>query len=152
VKFTPTSAGVKSATVNVTSNAEPVQATLTGTGTVAPPPPPTPSPTPSVKKKQTLAAKLPKRIKLSGLTVITPANARTNARQYVRTSVRGGPMKPSAAGEVRYFTVVRGPNGKTSVRTFGYPDLRLRVTQQAPATAGFTDFQRQATYLRGIRR
>ena len=142
----PTSAGSKSTTVTVASNADPVQVTLTGIGTAAP------TPSPAVKTKQTLATKLPKRIKLSGLTLITPANARTNAGQRVRTSVRGGPVRPTAAGEVRYFTVVRGPNGKTSVRTFGYPNLRLKVVQKAPTVEGYTAFQRQATYLGGKRR
>jgi hypothetical protein len=83
--------------------------------------------------------------------VLTPANARTNAGQLVRTIVRGGPTKPTTAGEVRYFTIVRGPNGKTSVRTFGYPNLRLRVTQKAPATDGYTAFTRSATYTEGKR-
>jgi hypothetical protein len=49
--------------------------------------------------------------------------------------VRGGPAKPTAAGEVRHFTVVREPNGKTSLRTYGYPNLKLRVTQKAPPPA-----------------
>ena len=102
-------------------------------------------------KKQTLKTKLPKRIKVSGLTVITPANTRTNAGQLVRTLVRGGPVKPTAAGQVRYFTVVRGPKGKTSVRTNGYPNLRLKVTQKAPATTGYTAFTRTATYTKGTR-
>ncbi len=143
VEFTPTSAGSKSATVTVASNADPVRVTLTGIGTAAP--------TPGPKKKQTLKQKLPKRIKVSGLTLITPANARTNAGQLARTIVRGGPTKPTAAGEVRYFTVVRGPNGKTSVRTYGFPNLKLRVTQRAPATEGFTAFSRTATYTNGKR-
>jgi hypothetical protein len=138
-QFSPTVDGPASTTVTVTSNADPVSASLTGTGAKA------------TKKKQTLRPNLPKRIKVSGLTVLTPANARTNAGQLVRTIVRGGPTKPTTAGEVRYFTIVRGPNGKTSVRTFGYPNLRLRVTQKAPATDGYTAFTRSATYTEGKR-
>ncbi len=147
VRFSPTAAGVAGGQLAFTSNApgSPHIVALSGTGSATPQPPP-------VKKKQTLKAKLPKRIKISGLTVLTPANARTNAGQLVRTVVRGGPVKPTAAGEVRYFTVVRGPNGKTSVRTFGYPNLRLKVAQKAPAVEGYTAFQRQATYRNGKRR
>lgn len=105
----------------------------------------------AANKKQTLKTKLPKRIRLSGLTAITPKNTDTNAGSTVRTRIRGGPIKPSAAGEVRYFTVVRGPAGKTSIRTYGYPNLKLRVTQDAPATLGYTAFTLTATYVRGKR-
>ena len=141
VDFSPGAEGAASGQLSFTSNApgSPHTVSLTGTGTKA------------AKKKQTLRTKLPKRIKISGLTVITPANARTNAGQLVRTTVRGGPAKPTAAGEVRYYTVVRGPNGKTSVRTYGYPNLKLRVTQKAPATTGYTAITRSATYTRGTR-
>ena len=38
--------------------------------------------------------------------------------------------------------LVRGTNGKTSVRTFGYPNLKIRVTQKAPATQGYSAFTR----------
>lgn len=139
VGFEPASAGGKTATVTVTSNApgSPAVVTLSGTGS---------------RKKQTLKPGLPKRIKLSGLTLITPADARTNAGQRVRTIVRGGPTKAAAAGQVRYFVVVRGPKGKVSVRTFGRTDLRLVVTQKAPATDGYTPFARSATYVAGKRR
>ncbi len=147
VRFSPTTIGAASGQLSFTSNApgSPHAVPLTGTGMTAPAPPPT------VKKKQTLTAKLPKRIKSSGLTVITPANARTNAGQRVRTTVRGGPVKPTAAGEVRYFTVVRGPNGKTSIRTYGYPNLRFKVVQKASATEGYKRFTRSATYTGGKR-
>jgi Regulator of chromosome condensation (RCC1) repeat/Abnormal spindle-like microcephaly-assoc'd, ASPM-SPD-2-Hydin len=139
VGFDPTSAGDKSATLTVTRNApgSPAVVTLSGTGS---------------RKQQTLKPGLPKRIKLSGLTLITPADARTNAGQRVRTIVRGGPTKASAAGDVRYYVVVRGPKGKVSVRTFGRRDLKLVVTQKAPATAGHTEFNRSATYVAGKRR
>lgn len=139
VRFSPTTKGAVKGQLSFTSNApgSPHTVDLSGTGTR--------------KKKQTLRAKLPKRIKVSGLTVITPANARTNAGQLVRTIVRGGPIKPTVAGQVRYFTVVRGPQGKTSVRTYGYPNLRLRVSQKAPANAEYTPFARTATYTRGER-
>ena len=142
VTFTPTSPGDKTAQLSVITDAPggPQMVALTGTGTATPATP---------KKKQTLRPGLPQRIKLSGLTVITPANALTNAGQRVRTLVRGGPTNPTAAGDARYYVVVRGPEGKVSVRTFGRTDLKLRVTQTAPATTGYTAFRRAATYLGG---
>ena len=145
VTFAPTSAGNKTATLTFTTTApgSSHSVTLTGTGTVTPQ---------SAKKKQTLHPGLPHRIKPSGLTLITAANARTNAGQRVRTIIRGGPANTSAAGEVRYFTIVRGPHGKVSIRTFGHPDLKLKVTQKAPATSGHTRFHRTAIYLDGDRR
>ena len=104
------------------------------------------TPQSDVLKKQTLSVKLPNRIKFSGVTLITPEGARTNADQPVRTIVRGGPGTSSTAGEVRYFTVLRGPDGKVSIRTFGKPHLKLRITQKAPAVTGYTAFVRTATY------
>ncbi len=139
VRFSPTAPGAAKAQLAMTSNApgSPHIIAVTGTGAKA--------------KDQTLKAKPPKRIKLSGLTVITPKNARTNAGQLVRTIVRGGPVKPTSAGQVRYFTVVRGPKGKTSIRTYGYPNLRVKVTQEAPATTGYITFTRTTTYNKGRR-
>ena len=141
VSFAPGVTGAAEGQLVFATNAPggPHTVSLTGTGTKA------------AKKKQTLKPKLPKRIKLSGITVITPANARTNAGQLVRTIIRGGPANRTAAGEVRYYTVVRGPNGKTSVRTYGYPNLRIKATQKAPATTDYTAFARSATYTRGTR-
>lgn len=144
VSFAPVVKGSATGSLRFDSNASgrPHSVALTGTAVRAPVVP---------KKKQMLSAKLPKRIKLSGLTVITPANAPTNAGQLVRTRITGGPMKATSAGQVRYFKVVRGPKGKVSVRTFGQPNLRLNVTQTAPATSQYTPFRRGATYLRGLR-
>ena len=142
VRFAPTSTGNKEATLTFASNA-PGSPTVRLSGTATAPQ--------SGKRKQILRPGLPARIKLAGLTLITPANARTNAGQRVRTIVRGGPAKPSAAGEVRDFTIVRGPRGETSVRTFGRTDLRLIIIQKAPATAGYTALRRSARYLGGER-
>jgi hypothetical protein len=104
---------------------------------------------PTPKKQQRFAASLPRRIKLRGLTLITPANARTNADQPVKTRVSG---RPTAAGQTRLFTVVRGKNGKVSVRTYGHRGLRLEIVQKAPATDAYTKFKRQAVYVNGQRR
>jgi len=141
VGFAPTAVGSVSGQLTFTTNdaGSPHVVSVTGTGKVA------------KLKKQALRPKLPKRVKLNGLTVITPANARTNAGQRVRTIIKGGPAKASAAGEVRYFTVVRGPKGKTSIRTYGHRDLKLKVSQKAPAVTGYTAFARSASYIRGRR-
>ncbi len=104
------------------------------------------------QKPANSAAKPPKRIKTSGLTVIAGKNPRTNAGQRVRTRVDGRPIRPTASGEVRYFKVVRGPKGKVSVRTYGYPGLRIVVRQTAPSTTGYKRYKRTSVYLDGRRR
>lgn len=141
VSFSPASTGAKTADLTFTSNApdSPDTVTVNGTGVQVP------------MKTQRLATQLPTRIKVSGLTLITPANTRTNAGQRVRTIVRGGPKKPTAAGEVRSFTVIRGANGRTSVRTYGKPNLRLVVVQRARATQGYSAFTRTTKYTNGKR-
>ncbi len=132
--------------LTVTAAASPAPTTPTTTPT----PTPTPTPTaPVAKKKQRLAASLPRRIKVRGLTLITPANANTTAGQQVRTRVSG---RSTAAGQTRLYRVVRGKNGKVSVRTFGHRDLRLVILQTAPATDGYTRFERRAIYVGGQRR
>jgi hypothetical protein len=147
VRFSPAAPGDVAGSVQFISTApgSPHAVALSGTGTTAPPPPVV------KKKKQTLAPGLPKRIKRAGLTVLTPKNARTNAGQRVRTKVRGGAIKTTAAGEVRYFTVIRGPKGKVSIRTYGYRNLKFKVTQKAPSTKEYKRFTRTATYLKGRR-
>lgn len=100
---------------------------------------------PAASIRQTLSTRLPKRINLSGVTVLLPKNAHTNAGQLVRTVVRGTPAGAR-------FTVIRGPKGMTSLRTFGDRRLRLKVIQKAPAITGFGPFSRTTTYNGGRRR
>ena len=139
VRFSPTRFGVKSASLTLASSAtaSPQVVDLTGVGTG--------------KKKQTLTPKPPKRLKRVGTTVITRPKARTNAQQRVRTTVRGGPMKASATGQVRYFSVLRAKSGKVAIRTYGRKDLKITVTQRAPATSGYLRFKRDTVYVNGER-
>lgn len=102
-----------------------------------------------VARAQNFGFGLPKRIRLSGLTLLTPTGAHTTAGQPVQTLVLGG---PTAAGETRYFTVVRGPKGKVSVRTLGHRDLKLVVIQRAPATSGYAPAHRRVVFVGGRRR
>jgi hypothetical protein len=144
VRFTPSAAGQTTAVMRWVSNApgSPHQVSLSGIGATAPP---------TGKKKQTLKAKPPKRIKRAGTTLITPAKARTNAGQRVRTIVRGGPIQASAAGQVRYFKVIRGKKGKVAIRTYGYRALKIRVVQRAPSTPDYRKFKRVTVYKYGKR-
>ncbi len=146
VAFAPSGPGAKTAVLALHGNApgSPRMVTLSGNAT-EPPVQPTVS-----TRKQTLGTPLPKWIKLSGLTLVTPKGARTNAGQPVRTLITGGPRNPSAA-KGRSFTIVRGPDGKTSIRTYGRPDLRFKVTQRAKPIAGYTAFKRTERYI-GVKR
>lgn len=121
------------------------------------PPPTTPAPSPEptsttgTRRTQTLKPSLPRRIKRDGVTVITPAGARTNAGLRPRTRVKGWPRRASAAGDVRYFVVLRGNKGRVAIKTFGYPHLKFEVTQRAPSTAEYRAFLREAAYVNGHR-
>jgi hypothetical protein len=137
VLFTPTSAGEMVGYLRFTSNRGVDSVGLAGRG---------------VKKRQHLSQKLPKRIKVLGLTPLTPANARTDAGQPIQTMGRGGPLQPRAAGQVRYFRMVRGPHGKTGIRTFGHADLKIVIIQRAKGTAQYRPFERRVVYINGVRR
>ena len=154
VTFAPESVGAKSAYLEFVDNAadSPQKVALTGTGTAAPTP--TPTPTPAPKKTQKPAdskGRPPAQIKSSGITVITGADARTNAGQRIRTRVRCT-HGPAAAGEQRYCTAIRGANGKVSVRTYGQSNVRVIVVQSATATAEYKAYRKRTVYVDGEKR
>lgn len=105
-----------------------------------------------VQKPRDVRGRPPQRIKLAGLTVLTGRNAVTNAGLPIRTVVRARPMGVSVQGEVRYFTVVRGKQGKVSIRTFGYPRLKVVLVQQAPPTVMYLPMRQRTVYVSGRRR
>ena len=155
IRFRPTSTGPKSASLTFTDDSPSGRNTvaLSGAGTSTPAPTPTPKPTPDDKKTQKPAdskGKPPARVKKAGVTVITGANARTNAKQLIRTRVRC--LRGSAtAGERRNCTVIRGPRGKVSVRTYGQSNLRVIVVQRAPSTPEFKAYRKRTVYVSGVK-
>jgi hypothetical protein len=60
-------------------------------------------------------------------------------------------MKASATGQVRYFSVLRAKSGKVAIRTYGRKNLKITVTQKAPATSGYLRFKRDTVYVNGER-
>ena len=114
----------------------------------ATPTPPTPPVTKKAQKPANGKGKPPARIKRKGVTVITGSNARTNAGQLIRTRVRCV-HGSAAAGEKRYCTVIRGPKGKVSLRTYGRPNLKVVVVQYAPATSAYKAYRKRTVYLNG---
>ena len=83
--------------------------------------------------------------------MITRPKARTNAQQRVRTTVRGGPMKASATGQVRYFSSCARSRARSRSAPYGRRDLKITVTQRAPATSGYLRFKRDTVYVNGER-
>ena len=152
VQFAPTSTGNKTAKLTLVSNAagSPHNVTLTGTGTAAPTPPPAQKK--KVQKPANAKGKAPARIATSGTTVITGKNARTNAGKLITTRVRCGARDSVTAGEVRYCSVIRGPKGKVSIRTYGRPGLKVVVVQSAPATDTFKAYKKRTVYINGTKR
>ena len=155
VSFSPQAEGNFTGSLTVPSDApgSPTVVLVSGVGFQAPTAPPVaPPPSESPRIKQTVDLRPPKRIKKRGLTVLTPAGLRTNAGQSLKTRVRGRVIGSVAAGDLRTFSVVRGPRGKVSVRTFGRDDLRLVVRYAAPATKRYTAYRKTVAYVRGTRR
>ena len=147
VSFSPTSPGAKYAALEFTDDAFGSPHTVTLSGTARPAP--TPTPTPSARKSQKPANARgipPKTVNSDGVTLIQGANARTNTGQRIRALVTGHPTGTSAAGETRYLTVIRGPEGRVAVRTYGIP-VRITVRQTAAPTEGYKRYLRKTVYV-----
>jgi hypothetical protein len=116
---------------------------------VEPPPvePPPVTPPPSVKQTQ-VGPKPPMRIKKRGVTVLTKKNALTNAGLRVTTKVTGKAKK----GKTVFFKVIKGKQGKVSVRTFGKKGWKLTLVQSAPATDTYNAYSLRTVYKNGKRR
>lgn len=103
---------------------------------------------PATKKRQfPVSCKgMPETLKRNGTTVILNKTCRTNAKQSVR--VRMGTHARSARGDVRRGTIatlVYGPNGSVSVRTYGRRGTVV-IQEWAPATAAYRAFSHVHSY------
>lgn len=113
---------------------------LAGTGSGA-------GPTPTVKQVQKPvngAGLPPKAIKKKGSTVITGRNALTNAGQQLQTVVK-------VTAKKKQYRIVRGKQGKVSIRTFGTKPKRITVTQTAPENSQFLEYRLKTVYRKGKR-
>lgn len=104
-------------------------------------------PQPKLKQKPLdKKGKAPKKIKKSGKTVITGKNAKTNAGNSITTKVKCKPKKNSGKKTCK---VIRGSNGKVTLRTYGVPKLKVTVTQSAPETPAYLPYSKKTVYKNG---
>lgn len=91
-------------------------------------------------------ASLPKSLPAKGTRVVLRGACWTNAKKRVKISLR----IVSLRGEVGPIArLVKGKNGRVSVRTYGRPGS-VKLTASAPKAAGFKAFKKSKTYrLRG---
>lgn len=91
-------------------------------------------------------ASLPKSLPTRGTRVVLRGACWTNAKKRVKISLR----IVSLRGEVGPIArLVKGKNGRVSVRTYGRPGS-VKLTASAPKAAGFKAFKKSKTYrLRG---
>jgi len=148
VRLRPQAVGTIAEQLTVGTSAGDIAVAVSGRGMPNPTPSPTATTTPA-SKIQRLKDGLPKRIKRAGITVITPAGARTTAGQSVRTRISGQRAIKTRSGPARLFTTVRGPDGQLSIRTYGRPLRTITVTQSAPAVTQYRPLQRQGLYRAG---
>jgi hypothetical protein len=154
VRVTPAAGGALSGSLTVLDNTATGSRTisLAGSGTVQVPegtvPVPegtVPVPDPKQIQKPADSKGLPpKSIKRKGITVVTGRNALTNAGERLTTKVKVKAPK-------KQYRIVRGKQGKVSVRTFGTKLKKVVITQSAPETATHTAYRLQATYRKGKR-
>ena len=84
----------------------------------------------------------PKKIARNGTTVLTKAGCTTNAKQKVSVTVS---CKLRTRGDVGYCRVIRGKNGKVSIRTYGY-SLTVKIRWSAPGTQSYKAYVKTKTY------
>ena len=105
-----------------------------------PPPPPTPD-EPQVPVNG--CAKAPASVPLVGKVRLLKPGCETTAGQPVKVKVKGRAL--ATRGDVQYYKVIRKPNGRTLLKTFGYP-VKLTVTWSAKPTASTAAYKKVRTY------
>ncbi len=105
--------------------------------------PPTPA-TPATPTAQ--CARFPKSIAPSGDTVVISKICRTSSGQRVRVTAACRLGRMTVRGDLRTCKIVKGQQGKRSLRTFGSTPLRVTLTFSAPATTGYSAFRKSRSY------
>jgi len=105
-----------------------------------PAPAPTPTPIAQTLVKCGPPPAVPRGVKRKGLTVLTKAGCRTNAGQRVRVSASA-----SQRGDLRLYKLIKKPNGKVTIRTYGYK-LKLRITWRAKAVGDYAAYSKVRSY------
>lgn len=91
-------------------------------------------------------AKAPTGIPNRGTVRLLKANCTTNAGQPVTVRVSNMIKRsPSARGNVTYYRVIRKANGKTLLKTFGYP-VKLKIVWSSAGTDGYRAFKKVRNY------
>lgn len=91
-------------------------------------------------------AKAPAAIPNRGTVRLLKANCTTNAGQPVTVQVSSlNKRSLSARGDVTYYRVIRKPNGKTLLKTFGYP-VKLKIVWSSAGTDGFQAYKKVRNY------
>ena len=91
------------------------------------------NPTPVAKRAQTAKVALPKKLKRGGQTVILKKTTKTNAGQKVVVKVTGGKL-------------VKGKNGKISIKLPRKPGKKVTITLTAVGNAAFNNWKLIKTY------
>lgn len=89
------------------------------------------------------SAALPTRIKVKGATVLAGKNPQTRAGQPITTKVRCTPRMYEGQPTCKVQT---SQSGKVTLRTSGHTDIKVTVTQTAPATSFFQAFKKRKVY------
>lgn len=104
-----------------------------------------PTPTNQAQHPLRSCATGPRAIPAAGTVRLMKARCRTDAGQLVNVKVSAKQRSAQTRGDLQYYRVIRKPNGKTLLRTFGYP-LRIKVTWSASKTSGFKAYKKVQRY------
>ena len=99
------------------------------------------------KSAQTFNAPFPKRIKYRGLTTLLSKTSKTSAGKTVQIKLsKSSKAAYDNRGDMRFYKLVKGKNGKRSVQTYGHK-FYLKVTYYAAGTSTVDAYSQSRVYL-----
>ncbi len=99
------------------------------------------------KSAQTFNAPFPKRIKYRGLTTLLSKTSKTSAGKTVQVKLsKSSKAAYDNRGDMLFYKLVKGKNGKRSVKTYGHR-FYLKVTYYAAGTSTVDAYSQTRVYL-----
>lgn len=104
-----------------------------------------PQPTKQTQNPTNSCAKAPAVVPVRGKVRLLKAHCQTTAGEPVSVRVSARARQAASRGDLTYYRVIRKPNGRTILKTYGHP-VKLKVTWKASATDNYNPYKKVRTY------